>query len=246
MWSWWFFLLFQMFSEGAIRDEDREEIFRTILLHQNLDPQYQTLNFGLLKKVSSSLSLRSDKDSKSTLRKNSTVIKKLNRRGSVAVYHPARTNLLSPSSLSVVSEEVKLASLEPNQLLIFVYFRGRNWSNTKSTSMWTRKMLTPNLMSKSYKTNICWRGFHQDVKVLRCWRASLTILKSQLWRSFDWLKLSRFPTSSKSRSLWSFCLSCWVRVTTNWITMKLVDHSQLWWATKLLTRAPTRQKIERT
>lgn len=95
-----------MFSDEAVRDEDREEIFRTLLLHQNIDPQQNSWsNFGLLKKSESIQSLKTP--SKSSLRKTSSVLKKLNRRGSVAVYHPARTSLVAGlSPLPVLSEEV--------------------------------------------------------------------------------------------------------------------------------------------
>lgn len=88
--------------EGVIRPEDRDKIFKKVMLHHTYD-HHALFNFGSKRRESSqsNRSSQSEKGAKPSSRKNSIDIKKFIRRGSTAVYHPRRTSNVSSSLLPV-------------------------------------------------------------------------------------------------------------------------------------------------
>lgn len=100
-----------MLTEGVIRADDREKIFKTVLLHHNYEHHQGLFTFNSKKRRSSIHNVTPSKSelkeslSKISLRKNSAVVRKFHRSGSTVVYHPTYTgNLLCP--LGAVQTEV--------------------------------------------------------------------------------------------------------------------------------------------
>lgn len=85
-----------MYTKGIIRLEDQENIFRTILIHHNID---NVFSFGFDPNIKS----HEFDERRSMSRKNSLNVKKFKRRGSSTVYH-----LGSMTSLVVSRDEVKI------------------------------------------------------------------------------------------------------------------------------------------
>lgn len=99
--------MFQMFLEGEIRAEDREKIFKTLLLHHNYEHHHGVFHFGLHKHHGSNSKLNLNGNGVKTSQvKNASNARRLSRRTSTAVYHPASTgNFMCP--IPMVLEEVR-------------------------------------------------------------------------------------------------------------------------------------------
>lgn len=95
-----------MLNESVIRSDDRENIFKTILLHHNYEHHHGLFNFKSHNQSTAKPEVNGTL-SKALVRKSSGVIRKFHRSGSTVVLHPAQTgNLLCPSG--IVSYEVSL------------------------------------------------------------------------------------------------------------------------------------------